>query len=173
MGRSLPIWNTFSASSSFEPGKPWLLEIFDQIRFHEVTEEELAMQRRDFLAGTYHIKVTEEIFDFAEHKRFCEGLDSEVTALRKRQATAAAEVMAKDSAILAKLEAAGYLPGAGKGQTKDADDRHEQYDGDEFDKVRSGTLACVHWRSRMLTIGLHTDCRTIPRTCLGCQLQNR
>eukprot|EP00892_Ulva_mutabilis_P009832 jgi/Ulvmu1/7220/UM035_0006.1 len=135
MGRSLPIWNTFCTSASFESGKPWLLEIFDQIRFYEVTEEELARLRQDFMAGSHHIQITEELFDFAEHRRFCDSLRSDVAALRTRQAAAAAEVMAKDAAILAKLEAAGYTPGGGKGMTNEVSDIDDMYDGDEFDKV--------------------------------------
>lgn len=137
MGRSLPIWNTFCSSASFRPGKPWLLEIFDQIRFYEVTEEELARQRRDFAAGLHHLEVTEELFDFAEHGQFCEGIAPQVEALRERQAAAAATIMAKDAQILEKLEAAGYTPGGGKGgATDEATDSLEQFDGPEFEKVR-------------------------------------
>ena len=33
MGRTLPIWNSHGAVAPFTPHKPWLLEIFDQIRF--------------------------------------------------------------------------------------------------------------------------------------------
>lgn len=100
MGRSLPFWNTFSDSTSFQPGMPWMLEMFDQIRFYEVTEEELARQRCDFVAGLHHIEVTEELFDFAEHRQFCECIAPQVEALRKRQAAAAATIMAKDAQIL-------------------------------------------------------------------------
>lgn len=136
VGRSLPIWNSFCTSASFQPGKPWLLEIFDQIRFHEVTEEELTQQRRDFKAGSLHIEVTEEVFDFAEHKKFCDSIAPQVETLRKRQAAAAAEVMVRDAEILARLEAAGYIPGGGNVATAgDANQSHDQYDGDQFEKV--------------------------------------
>lgn len=134
MGRSLPIWNSFCTSASFQPGKPWLLEIFDQIRFYEVTEEELTRQRRDFSAGSLHVEVTEEIFDFAEHKKFCESIAPQVEILRKRQAAAAVEVMMKDAEILARLEAAGFTPGGSNAAT-DVDQSDEQYDGDQFEKV--------------------------------------
>jgi urea carboxylase len=46
MGRTLPIWNTFGAVEPFAPVKPWLLDIFDQIRFHEVGEGELDALRK-------------------------------------------------------------------------------------------------------------------------------
>ena len=142
MGRTLPIWNTFCASTSFAPGKPWLLEIFDQIRFYEVTEEQLTKHRRDFTAGSFHVDITEEVFDFAEHRRFCESLELQVAELRKRQAAAAAEVMAKDAAILAGLEGRGYTPG-GKGAVENLEDNHAQYDGDEFTKAWLTQLAAA------------------------------
>lgn len=31
VGRTLPIWNAFTRTGPFQPGKPWLLRNFDQV----------------------------------------------------------------------------------------------------------------------------------------------
>ena len=33
VGRTVQVWNTHRSTREFEPGKPWLLRFFDQIRF--------------------------------------------------------------------------------------------------------------------------------------------
>ena len=40
-GRTIQMWNTWRTTSVFEPGHPWLLRFFDQIRFFPVTGEAL------------------------------------------------------------------------------------------------------------------------------------
>ncbi|MGA7415328.1 MAG: urea carboxylase, partial [Bryobacteraceae bacterium] len=37
VGRTLQVWNTFKSTQDFEPGTPWLLRFFDQIRFYPVS----------------------------------------------------------------------------------------------------------------------------------------
>jgi urea carboxylase len=46
VGRTLPIWDTWGHNTnSFTPDKPWMLEMFDQIRYYKVPEEELDVLR--------------------------------------------------------------------------------------------------------------------------------
>jgi urea carboxylase len=33
VGRTLPIWNTWGRTPPFSPATPWLLRIFDQVRY--------------------------------------------------------------------------------------------------------------------------------------------
>ena len=58
VGRTLPIWNQFGRTHGnddlarfFSPEKPWMLEMFDQIRFFEVSEADLDVLREDFVRG--------------------------------------------------------------------------------------------------------------------------
>jgi len=39
-GRTLPTWQTWGKGRDFEVSRPWLLQPFDQVAFHPVTEEE-------------------------------------------------------------------------------------------------------------------------------------
>jgi urea carboxylase len=64
------MWNRYQQTDAFE--KPWLLRFFDQIKFYEVTGEELKQIRRDFPHGNYPIKIEETTFDLNEHNEFVE-----------------------------------------------------------------------------------------------------
>jgi urea carboxylase len=61
VGRTLQMWNRHRQTREFT--KPWLLRFFDQIRFYEVSAEELQQIRRDFPLGRYTLKI--------EHTEFC------------------------------------------------------------------------------------------------------
>ena len=50
-GRTCQMWNTYRVTDAFEPGKPWLLRFFDQIRFYPVSGEELARISRRVSRG--------------------------------------------------------------------------------------------------------------------------
>jgi len=70
-GRTIQVWNTHRETSPFEPGHPWLLRHFDQIRFFEVSNEELEQARESFLHGKYPLRIEEQQFSLAEYKAFC------------------------------------------------------------------------------------------------------
>jgi len=67
VGRSLPIWNAFTVNSLYEPGKPWLLRMFDQVRFYEVSDEELEDAFEKFKHGLYVPRTETEVFDVAAY----------------------------------------------------------------------------------------------------------
>ena len=50
-GRTTQVWNTFKSTQDFEPGTPWLLRPFDQIRFYPVSAAELLEMRDGFPHG--------------------------------------------------------------------------------------------------------------------------
>jgi len=85
LGRTLPIWNKFVRNPQFDPQQPWLLRFFDQISFYPVTEEELAVERESFREGRSSIRITEEIFDWADHRRFLERHAADIAEFRARQ----------------------------------------------------------------------------------------
>jgi urea carboxylase len=70
-GRTLQVWNTHRETAPFEPGHPWLLRHFDQIRFFEVSNEELEDARAKFLYGKYPLRIEEQSFSLAEYRAFC------------------------------------------------------------------------------------------------------
>lgn len=70
VGRTVQMWNRYRTTREFEPGKPWLLRFFDEIRFYEVSEAELAELRADFIAGRARLKIEESVFDLGAYNRF-------------------------------------------------------------------------------------------------------
>jgi urea carboxylase len=71
IGRTLPIWNKFKKNKQFGD-KQWFLQFFDQIKYFEVTEEELNQWRADFENGRAEIKIEETEFDYADYVKFLE-----------------------------------------------------------------------------------------------------
>lgn len=88
VGRTLPIWNKFLKNATFEPGKPWLLRFFDQVKFYPVEEAELNELRDAFREGRADIRIEQETFDFAEHQRFLLSNVASIAEFRARQKTA-------------------------------------------------------------------------------------
>jgi len=62
--------NKYRQSEDFCEGKPWLLRFFDQIRFYEVSHEELMQMREDFPKGKLKLKVEETTFSLKAYKEF-------------------------------------------------------------------------------------------------------
>ncbi|MEC5387130.1 urea carboxylase [Uliginosibacterium sp. H3] len=89
VGRTLQMWNRWRDASNgaleFEPGKPWLLRFFDQIRFYPVSEEELVQIRRDFPAGRYRLKVEEGEFSLRDYNAFLKREAESITAFKTTQ----------------------------------------------------------------------------------------
>ncbi|KAI3425770.1 hypothetical protein D9Q98_007745 [Chlorella vulgaris] len=106
VGRTLPIWNPFTRTGPFQPGKPWLLRNFDQVRYYEVSEDELEVLRADFRNGRLEIRIEEASFDVHEYNQFLKSVAGEYEELRQRQRKAMAEQMAIDAEMLQKMDAA-------------------------------------------------------------------
>ena len=70
VGRTVQMWNKYRQSEDFCEGKPWLLRFFDQIRFYEVSHEELTQMREDFPKGKLKLKVEETTFSLKAYKEF-------------------------------------------------------------------------------------------------------
>ena len=78
VGRTLQMWNRYRTTEFFEDGKPWLLRFFDQVRFYEVSAEELQQIRRDFPNGDYPIKVEHTRFNLKDYEQFLADNDQEI-----------------------------------------------------------------------------------------------
>lgn len=68
VGRTLQMWNRYRKTAEFS--KPWLLRFFDQIRFVEVSAEELVQIRRDFPNGRYSLRIEETTFNLQKYRAY-------------------------------------------------------------------------------------------------------
>jgi len=85
VGRTCQMWNTHKATREFEPGKPWLLRFFDQIRFVEVSAEELLAFREDFPRGKAHLRIETGTFRLSDYRRFLAENAQGIGAFKARQ----------------------------------------------------------------------------------------
>lgn len=105
VGRTLPIWNTWGRSAPFSPTVPWLLRIFDQIKFVAVSEDELEKQRAAFASGQLSIEIEDTIFDLAAYSAFLSRVAPEARAFRDQQLAASRKQNLLDIASLERLRA--------------------------------------------------------------------
>jgi pyruvate/oxaloacetate carboxyltransferase/allophanate hydrolase subunit 1/biotin carboxyl carrier protein len=85
IGRTLPIWNTRGDLPNFSADKPWLLDMFDQVRYKRVSEDELEALRTDFQNGKFTLKVKEEELCMKEYNQFLKSIEKETTEVREKQ----------------------------------------------------------------------------------------
>ncbi len=85
VGRTVQMWNRYNTTREFEPGKPWLLRFFDQIRFYPVSHEELMQMRHDFPFGAAGLKIEETVFNLSQYQSFLEANQKAISAFKKRQ----------------------------------------------------------------------------------------
>ena len=83
-GRTIQVWNTYRQTGAFTEGKPWLLRFFDQVRFFEVSAEELTAWRREFPLGLRPLRIEQETFRLADYRAF---LAREANSIAAFQAT--------------------------------------------------------------------------------------
>ncbi|WP_455203648.1 urea carboxylase [Kaarinaea lacus] len=68
VGRTLQMWNRYHTTDAFD--QPWLLRFFDQIRFFEVSADELKKIRKDFPKGRYSIDIEQVTFRLKDYEKF-------------------------------------------------------------------------------------------------------
>jgi urea carboxylase len=86
VGRTLQIWNRYKKTPEFQ--QPWLLRFFDQIRFHEVSEEELLDMRDAFPRGGLRLEIEETTFSLARYNDFLSRNREDIQAFKHRQQNA-------------------------------------------------------------------------------------
>jgi urea carboxylase len=91
VGRTVQMWNSWKSTAEFEPGTPWLLRFFDQIRFYPVSADELLEMRMDFPLGRYPLRIKAVDFKLADYHRFLGSIESEAREFRCHQQAAFAE----------------------------------------------------------------------------------
>jgi urea carboxylase len=85
VGRTLQVYNRFRSTRDFQPGTPWLLRFFDQIRFYPVEAEELLELRADFLHGKVQIETRPCQFRLSEYERFLAEQAPSIEAFKTKQ----------------------------------------------------------------------------------------
>ncbi len=85
VGRTIQVWNTYKTTPVFEPGHPWSLRFFDQLRFFPVSGEELLEARAAFPHGKYDIRIEQTEFSLSAYETFLDFIGDETAAFRKVQ----------------------------------------------------------------------------------------
>ncbi len=98
VGRTVQMWNRHRVTADFRPGRPWLLRFFDQIRFHPVSEQELARLRADLPLGRAHVETEPAMLRLDDHRRFVTEHATEIAAFTRHREQAFAEERARWSA---------------------------------------------------------------------------
>ena len=91
-GLTIPGVDILGSKNGYSLDRPWLFEDFDQLTFHEVSEEEYERQLAVFHSGRYEYEWEETIFDMKEHNELLRSTKDEVKAIKERQAKAQAEM---------------------------------------------------------------------------------
>ncbi len=87
-GRTIQVWNTWRTTPVFEPGHPWLLRFFDEIRFFPVSAEELLEARAAFPHGAYPLKIEQSEFSYADYASGLLHNRDRIADFKQRQQTA-------------------------------------------------------------------------------------
>ncbi|MDH5425818.1 MAG: urea carboxylase [Gammaproteobacteria bacterium] len=83
VGRTLQMWNRYNKTREFT--QPWLLRFFDQIKFYEVSADELKDIRSDFPKGRYGIKIEETRFNLKEYLGFLNENETEINQFTEKR----------------------------------------------------------------------------------------
>jgi urea carboxylase len=87
-GRTVQMWNSLQSTQTFQPGKPWALEFFDQIQFYPVSAAELLQMREDFLRGRFELQTEKTVFNLGEYLRWLKSIKDSARAFKQKQQAA-------------------------------------------------------------------------------------
>lgn len=151
IGRTLQMWNKYRQTREFN--KPWLLRFFDQIRFYEVSAEELVTIREQFPRGGYPLKIEETHFTLRDYQQFLADNSDEIDRFsEKRQRAFDAELQRWiDNGQLNFDSSQAETSSASEDELADGCSAVEshvagniwQWEVAEGDTVREGQLLCI------------------------------
>ncbi|MGI4855624.1 MAG: urea carboxylase [Janthinobacterium lividum] len=84
VGRTLQMWNRYRRTAEFDT-RPHLLRFFDQIRFYEVTADELQRIRADFPLGRHPLRIEDTELSLADYQAFLAQEAEGIEAFRGHQ----------------------------------------------------------------------------------------
>ena len=88
VGRTVQMWNTYKSTPDFEPGSPWLLRFFDQIRFYAVEAGELLEMRDRFPQGKLKLDIEHQEFRLRDYNVFLASIRDDAAKFKSRQQAA-------------------------------------------------------------------------------------
>ena len=138
VGRTLPIWNTYGTGNRqnmFSRHKPWLFEMFDQIRFFPVSEKQLEQMRWEFRNEKLDVKIEEADFNVKKYHDELVNHKGEITNYQSRQREAAGRMNMKEEKSLARLKELDQV------QNENCQDNRNISIGDELEKGQVGVYA--------------------------------
>jgi urea carboxylase len=88
VGRTVQMWNRYHQTDDFTGGRQWLLRFFDQLRFYEVSAEELLQLREDFIHGRFRLRTEETTLRLRDYNGFLEREQGSIGEFKQRQQAA-------------------------------------------------------------------------------------
>lgn len=85
VGRTTQMWNPLQPTETFEPGKPWLLNFFDQLKFYPVSADEILKMREDCLRGRFNVQIEQTTFKLGDYLNFLEQNRESIAAFKQHQ----------------------------------------------------------------------------------------
>ena len=146
VGRTIPIWNSYTRVGPFEKGKPWLLRNFDQIRYFVVSEDELEDMRHEFKNGKLRLRIEESEFDMAIYNDFTQSVEQEVQVLKSQQKMAMEKMLRLDAESLSRLDSAKTLDSTSN-DSMSIEEIEDPYHGHGGNPVRAAVTGTV-WEVR-------------------------
>ncbi len=93
VGRTSQMWNRYHKTQDFT--QPWLLRFFDQIKFYEVTPEDLAHIREALPKGQVSLKVEETAFNLQDYQSFLAANQTDISEFVDSREAAFSEELAR------------------------------------------------------------------------------
>ncbi|MGF6653107.1 urea carboxylase [Paraburkholderia youngii] len=87
VGRTLQMWNRYRDVADFA-GQHYLLRFFDQIRFYEVSADELLRIRADFPLGRYPLRISDSELSLSDYQSFLAREAASIEKFRAKQQAA-------------------------------------------------------------------------------------
>ncbi len=160
-GRTTQVWNTFNSTQEFEPGTPWLLRPFDQIRFYPVSAAELMEMRDGFPYGECHVQIEPTEFRYREYLAFLDEIQYEARIAQTRQQEAFAAERARWAAAgqAAPPDLASDRDGKPSGRLGDSRRLRGSHLAGDFQRVENpgGTGTAGAGRGVFACAGSHED----------------
>ena len=88
IGRTVQMWNRYRQTPEFRDGKRWLLRFFDQLRFYQVSAEELQRLRADFPYGKAGLRIEPNTLRLRDYRQFLAANAASIAAFKSRQQAA-------------------------------------------------------------------------------------
>ena len=110
VGRTVQMWNRFHATPSFAAGTPWLLRVFDQIRWHEVAGDELTEMRQEFPLGRWNPEIETSTLRLSDQRAMMAENAASIAAFKSRQQAAFEEERERWAASGIDLVSSGEPP---------------------------------------------------------------